>query len=82
MSDPRAGKKVSLGNWRLQSAVLLIGSLLISLLASRQSDPEAEIERTASIPATVCPNLGGDAVKSLRRLFDLAPGNSPLQRHV
>ena len=61
MSDLRAGKKVSLGNWRLQSAVLLIGSLLISLLASRQSDPEAEIERTASIPATVCPNLGGDA---------------------
>ena len=61
MSDLRAGKKVSLGNWRLQSAVLLIGSLLISVLASRQSDPDAEIERTASIPATVCPNLGGDA---------------------
>lgn len=50
-----------LKSWRVQSALLLIGALCIYTFASRQSDPGAQVERTASIPATVCPNLGGDA---------------------
>ena len=61
MSSQGTVRETSFRSWRLQSALLLIGSLLISFVASRQGDPSAQVERTASIPATVCPNLGGDA---------------------
>lgn len=61
MSTDRMSQSAPLRYWRVQSALLLIGSLLISTVAWRQSDPSARVERTASIPATVCPSLGGDA---------------------
>ena len=44
-------------HWRLQSAAFLVLALGITSLAALQSDPIDSIERTSSIPATVCPKF-------------------------
>lgn len=48
-------------NERQKSLALLIGAVIIVLIASLQSDPVDEIERTTSIPATVCPKFADAA---------------------
>lgn len=55
---------------RKESAIYLALALVIVLLASLQSDPVEEIERTASIPATVCPKFDDEV-----RATALLPSN-------
>ena len=47
--------------WRIQGFAALALTLAVAVIASNQEEPREVIERTASIPATVCPKLDGDA---------------------
>lgn len=44
-------------HWRVQSAAYLALALAVTSVAALQGDPIDSVERTASIPATVCPKF-------------------------
>jgi hypothetical protein len=51
-------------HWRAKSALAISLIALLTTATFFRSTPETEIERTVSLPATVCPKLAGDARNS------------------
>jgi hypothetical protein len=62
---------------RAQSTILLSLALVVVLIASLQSDPVEVVERTVSIPATVCPKFEDEA-----RATALLPSNQSKVKSV